>query len=107
MILRYIHQNPVKAGVVDNAADWKWSSCQGYYGGKSYLPGLLDSDLILGIFSEHKILDDTIRTRLTEEEARAEIKKLIPELEIPEVKSLPKAQRDEIILKIKTIEGLT
>ena len=25
-LLRYIHQNPVKAGIVENAADYEWSS---------------------------------------------------------------------------------
>ena len=28
----YIHQNPVKAGLVKNAVDWEFSSAQDYYG---------------------------------------------------------------------------
>ncbi len=28
--LEYIHHNPVKAGFVNNANDWKWSSAQDY-----------------------------------------------------------------------------
>ncbi|MCC7453065.1 MAG: transposase, partial [Crocinitomix sp.] len=31
----YTHQNPVKAGLVFNAVDWKYSSARNYYGGNS------------------------------------------------------------------------
>lgn len=51
-VVRYIHQNPVKAGIVNRIDEWNWSSCDGYYGeGASYLRGLLDRDLVLGMFS--------------------------------------------------------
>ena len=30
-VIRYIHQNPVKAGLVKCPLDWKLSSCAGYY----------------------------------------------------------------------------
>lgn len=30
-LLRYIHQNPVKAGIVENAADYEWSSWKQHY----------------------------------------------------------------------------
>jgi len=29
-LFEYIHNNPVEAGMVNNAADWKWSSCKFY-----------------------------------------------------------------------------
>ncbi len=125
-VIRYIHQNPVKAGLVKKPADWKWSSCTGYYGGETCPPGLLDSELILGMFSEEKTsaiagfrefneteneekcLDVDQKTkRLTDDQARTEIKKLIPLNEMIQIKSLPKTQRDEIISKIKEIKGLT
>jgi len=32
-LARYIHQNPVKAGIVQKAADYKWSSYHGYPNG--------------------------------------------------------------------------
>jgi REP element-mobilizing transposase RayT len=124
-IVRYIHQNPVKAEIVKRPDDWKWSSCQGYYGNGCYPPFLLDSELILGIFSEDKkigvrrfieynemenedkYLDDDVKTRLTDEEAREEIPKVIGEYEIANIKSLPKSQRDEMVVRIKEIEGVT
>ena len=124
-VIRYIHQNPAKAGLVKKPADWKWSSCIGYYGGETYPPGLLDSELILGMFSEERIsaiagfkefneirnedkcLENETSKRLTDDQARAEIKKIIPITVMVQIKSLPKAQRDEIISKVKEIEGLT
>jgi len=124
-VIRYIHQNPAKAGLVKKLADWKWSSCIGYYGGETYPPGLLDSELILGMFSEEKTsaitgfrefneaenedkcLENETTKRLTDYQARAEIKKMIPVTEMVQIKNLPKAQRDEIISKVKEIEGLT
>ena len=98
----------------------------GYYEGELSPAGLLDSELILGMFSngrasaiasfmefneaenEEKCLDDDqITKRLTDNQARAEIQKLIPLAEMVQIKSLPKAQRDKIISKVKEIEGLT
>ncbi len=123
--IRYIHKNPVKARLVNKPLDWKWSSCSGYYGKKSYPEGLLDSELILGLFSEEKeiaierfrefneednedkCLDDVIITRLRDDEARVEIEKIISGVNIGQIKSLPKAQRDKIIRNVKCIEGVT
>lgn len=124
-VVRYIHQNPVKAGLVKRPSDWKWSSCQAYYGNGVYKQELLDSELILGMFSQDKntaikkfrefneienddkCLDDDVFIRLTDEEARLEIEKINPRINIAQVKSLPKNQRDEIIRKAKCIEGVS
>ncbi len=124
-VLRYIHQNPVKAGITEKPADWRWSSCPGYYGRTYYPPKLLDSDFILEMFSENKeaatkkfieynqienedkFLDDTQRARLTDEEAKAEIIRLADGYGITEIRSLPKMQRDELLNKIMELEGLS
>lgn len=124
-VIRYIHQNPVKADMVKKPVSWKWSSCPGYYGEKVYPVGLLDSELILGLFSqdqttaikkfkeynetenEDKCLDEDRNIRLTDEQAREEIKKVIEEFDITDIKNLPKVQRNELLLNIKQIEGVT
>jgi putative transposase len=124
-VTRYIHQNPVKAGIVKKPDDWGWSSCQGYYGKECYPLFLLDSDLILSMFSNDKkagiksfkefneminedtYLDDDIKIRLVDEEAREEINKVINGYEIANIKCLPKPERDEIVERVKRIEGLT
>ena len=125
-VVRYIHQNPVKAGMVNHADEWKWSSCLGYYGGNPHPKGMLDCDFILRMFSvestlaidsfkefnEMKNNDKCLsyrvnRRRLSDEEARHEIKKLLGSIEIAQVKSLPKIKRDELLRKVKEIDGLT
>jgi putative transposase len=124
-VVRYIHQNPVKAGIVKNINDWKWSSCHGYYGDSYYPPSLLDEDFILGTLSEDRTkaierfiefneeenvdqcLDEIKTVRLTDREAGDEIRKLIEGYEIAEIKSLPTEQRKELLRRIKEIEGLS
>jgi putative transposase len=124
-VIRYIHQNPVKAGIAKRPAEWKWSSCAGYYGDNVFPPGLLDRDLILGMFSKAGntaaewfkefneaentdiCLDDTGVIRLTDEKAAEEIKKLITPLSIAKIKNLRKERRDELLSEIKKIDGIT
>ncbi|HSU78834.1 MAG TPA: transposase, partial [Candidatus Angelobacter sp.] len=126
-VLRYIHQNPIKAGIVDHAEDWRWSSCLGYYNKTVYPRTLLDEKFILSLFSADatqakekfkefnekvsydQCLDDNGygKTRLTDEEARQEIKALLGSIEIAQVKGLPRLQRNDLLQKIKRIEGLS
>lgn len=124
-VIRYIHQNPVKAGLTESCSDWQWSSSREYCEYNANNKGLLDSDLILGIFSEKKeyasikffeyneivcdiqCLDCDMNNLLTDEEAKFEIQKIIPLNEIALVRSMKKAQRDIIVKKIKVINGLT
>jgi putative transposase len=57
-VLRYIHQNPVKAGIVKAAADYQWSSYQQYrqyyYGQDSLVKG----DLIRAYFNTYDSFND-------------------------------------------------
>ncbi|RHW42886.1 transposase [Neobacillus notoginsengisoli] len=126
-VVRYIHQNPVKAGLVRRNEEWKWSSCRAYYDPEHYMRKWLDGDYILGLLpgspetalkifkaftdqpnnDEFLEYDTGTRRKIPDEEASKEIKKLIGQLEIPQIKSLPKPQRDHILRKIKTIQGIT
>jgi putative transposase len=124
-VIRYIHQNPVKAGIVGRAVEWKWSSCDGYYCKTDYPVGLLDVELILGMISEKRekaieqfiihnelensdtCLDDMKKIRLTDREASDEIRKIAKGYEITEIKSLPKEKRELIFREVKRIEGLS
>jgi putative transposase len=87
---------------------------------------MLDCDFILGMFSIEKptarerfkefnerknndqCLDDRVKERrLSDEEARLKIKKLLGPIEIAQVKSLPKQKRNEVLRTIKGIDGLS
>lgn len=125
-VVRYIHQNPLKARIVKRMEEWGWSSCRDYYGRDDGRGGLLDPEFILGMFSEDitlarerfiefnervnqdQFLDDHVNERrFTDEKARVEIKKLLNGIEIAQVKSLPRLQRNEILRKTKGIIGLS
>ncbi|MHB1420178.1 MAG: REP-associated tyrosine transposase, partial [Bacillota bacterium] len=53
-LARYIHQNPVKAGIVQKAADYRWSSYDSYLNKDNYFVKMLDIDTILGLFSDDR-----------------------------------------------------
>ncbi|MFC0272261.1 transposase [Metabacillus herbersteinensis] len=126
-VIRYIHQNPVKAGITKRAHEWRWSSCLGYYGKINHPINMLDYNFIMGMFSDDiaiarekfkefnernnndTCLDDRYneRKRLSDEEARKEIKKILGEFEIAQVKSFSKLKRSEVLRKVKRIKGLS
>ena len=49
-MLCYIHQNPVKAGLVSNTEDYKWSSYNEYY----KTSNIVDTNFALQMFSSDK-----------------------------------------------------
>ncbi|MFC4023600.1 transposase [Oceanobacillus longus] len=126
-VVRYIHQNPVKAGMAHRVDGWRWSSCMEYYGNSSDTRNLVDRDFVLSKFStyltvarekfreynERESNDESLdqrfeeRRRLTDEEASRLIKELLGEFEIAQVKSLPRLKRKETLQKVKQIKGLT
>jgi putative transposase len=125
-VIRYIHQNPVKAGIVKRSDEWKWSSCAGYYGKNSHPSNLLDVDFILKklstditnakqLFKEFnerrnndQYLEDAVGgKRLSDDEARLEIKELLGPIEIAQVKSLPREKRNEVLRKVRCTKGLS
>lgn len=50
-LVRYIHQNPLKAKMVKALKDYKWSSYSSYLDEENYFNPILDRDIILGMFS--------------------------------------------------------
>lgn len=53
-VIRYIHNNPVKAGIVKKPELYPWSSCANYYGVEMTALKSIDTQLVLGIFSKQK-----------------------------------------------------
>lgn len=117
-VLRYIHQNPIKAGMTKNL-QYKWSSYQDYL----HDPIYTDIDFVLQFFSiersealksfqnyMNKINNDTCmdfydKRNVTDKEIIEQIQKLGIK-NISELQKLKKDQRDEIIGLIKKIEGV-
>ncbi|MDD2621123.1 MAG: transposase [Syntrophomonadaceae bacterium] len=123
-VIRYIHQNPVKAGMVKRAEEYRWSSCRGYYGGKG-LSGISNTGLILGMFSEKeeqaikalqqfteaenedKFLEDMEATALSDSQAREVIETVLNNKPVKILHEMSKADRDMVLHKLKEIEGLS
>jgi putative transposase len=53
-LARYIHQNPVKAGIVNSINSYNWSSYNSYLNEKNEWFPIVDKDIILGLFSNNK-----------------------------------------------------
>ena len=96
-VIRYIHKNPLKAGIVESLGDYPWSSYKEYFSGK----GIIDKEFVLGIFNE-----DT-------EKALARFKGFHSEeaddccLDVETADRLTDEEAEEIILKVFNVESLS
>ncbi len=112
-VLRYIHQNPVKAGMVKNIFEYKWSSCTYYTNetkrklvsvemGKSFFPNQDRFSEFMKMSNTDQCLEYEIKIRYTDEKLKNEISKIHkPEL----ISNLTKKERDNIIREIKEHTG--
>ena len=123
-VVRYIHQNPLKANLVKKMTDWPWSSCREYYGHEPVVKNMVATDCILDYFSDNRkaaiesfnafnetysedhCLEDQ-KGRRTDREIEEEIKKLLPGIIIQEIKKMKKKERNAVIYKIKGIKGVS
>ncbi|MCL6639725.1 MAG: transposase [Firmicutes bacterium] len=53
-LARYIHQNPVKAGMVDSVNEYKWSSYNCYLNDNNCFAKVVETDTVLSLFSEDR-----------------------------------------------------
>ena len=120
-VLRYIHQNPINAGLTQKTGEYPWSSYLEYVGRK-YL--LTDTDFALEMFSDdrreameqfEKFMNELSDNKFLdyEENARlldSEVKKYLLRKGISNTGELPqmaRSQRDEIIRVIKQMDGVS
>jgi len=124
-VVRYVHLNPVKAGIVNKPQDYIWSSCRAYYGYLECLPDLTKVSLVLSLFAsqreiaikalrafeiednkDHCLEDDGI-LKLNENTALHLITEKLKECSISSLKQMPRNERRDAIRQLKNIEGLT
>lgn len=119
-VLRYIHQNPVKAGIVKDLCEYQWSSYQEYMGS----PYITDVDFALGIFSadrakaielfrkhseentDEKYLEIKEYSSLNDEEVILYMKQLGIQT-VSQLQRLEKEKRNKILRTIKETEGVS
>lgn len=127
-VMRYIHQNPLKAGIVKNIADYQWSSYREYI----EKPMICNTDFALSLFdsnqakaiklfqkfnwtaNEDQCLDYDQNVRLNDTEASNFIRGIAGVQSPTEVALFEKDKRNEIIkmckgkgLSFRQIERLT
>ena len=119
-VLRYIHQNPVKAGIIKDIRKYLWSSYREYV----ETPIHTDIYFALGIFSTDKLkskklfqnfmneknndqcLDYREKIKITDEEVMNYFKQF-GVANISELQRFEKEQRDRILGEIKKVDGIT
>ena len=127
-LIRYIHQNPVKAGIVLSQEEYQWSSCLYYFFPEKNIYKIVDIEDILKIFSydieearrqfkgfsqkeetTHKFLEDIGKNKQlkrinTVKKLISFVNKFLDEhkMALKELlKSENKPSRDQLILKLK------
>jgi len=119
-VLRYIHQNPIKAAIVKNIGKYEWSSYREYMG----TPVITDIEYALDLYATDRVkaleifkkysneqntdqcLEYHEKTSVTDQELLEHLKRY-GIVSISEIQKLEKAKRDDIIKKMKRIEGVT
>lgn len=129
-LVRYIHQNPIKAGI-SKMEKYKWSSYLEYFEEENLKKEdrIVDTNEVLEIFSPEKeqakkqffqynrksfefqesaeLLEYEIKKRLTDEEVIYFIKEKLGIYNIQEIQKYNIDYRDEIIQKIRRFQGVT
>lgn len=103
-VIRYICQNPVKAGICDNPFEYKWIGCSGFVGDIpmdciekfSDISALeLQNFVMQNVNHQH---DDENRRKLTDSEALAELNNLLGNNTIAQVELISPEMRKKILV---------
>ena len=114
-VLRYIHQNPVKAGICNLVENYKYSSYSEYVGRSHFV----DTDLIYEIMSKEDFpefnneqnsdccldISETLRFKATDEQLKKEIQKLTGCNNIAEFLVLSDVIKSRLVCKLYSCGG--
>jgi len=109
---RYIHNNPIKAGIVDKPEAYPWSSYRYYLGLDSISPIPITTQEILNLFhprTDHAIADLKAFTEIEDKPITVQdcVEEILRQEHVSqeEIKKLPRQRRDSIIRKILAQSG--
>jgi len=119
-VLKYIHHNPIKAGMVEELSKYRWSSYIEYVS----TPRIVDRSFVLEIFSNNEqqlkyylshdnneanehVLEMGVDRRVTDEEAGEIIQRVLGKMTLSELRQVEKDKRDEIVSRLKEVDGLS
>jgi len=116
-VLRYIHQNPLKAGIVKEMEEYQWSSYYEYL--KAEQRQLLDPTFVLNFFpnteafvkfmkeeNEDKCLDDEQIKVYTDEDLKGLITTYL-DADLRSIAESDKKRRNELLKNIKEMTGVS
>jgi len=115
-LTRYIHQNPLTAGIVKDLDEYRWSSYRDYT--KKESASLTDTQFVLGLFSPDseeaikgfKKFHNTLESRefsiadgkrKSDEDLRQEIRAALNGMDISSLHGLPKCERDGTLAELR------
>ncbi|SMC69765.1 transposase [Sporomusa malonica] len=119
-VVRYIHQNPIKANITPVIGEYPWSSYSEYIGH----PRIVDTTFVLKILSQDierakeifvdfmneqgaKFFEVKNKPRLTDEEAKQIVKQVLGIIETSELQTMEKTKRDGYLRQLKASEGVS
>jgi putative transposase len=119
-VLRYIHQNPVKAGLVQHVRSYQWSSYSEYINegdmiDKDFVLQMFSSDKnkALALFTEYNTYKNNDVCMEMEEKTGAadeEIRRVLAQHGVKEpyqFKTMEKSKRNNIIKNLKSVNGVS
>ncbi len=83
-LIRYIHRNPLQAGMVKSLDDYVWSSHKGYLTQSRHWKWL-SKDCILSMLTENKPQQRSAYIRFVNEEEPGEITKIFSQVKLPSI----------------------
>lgn len=124
-VIRYIHNNPVKAGIIHKPEEYRWSSIHAYYENQEYPNGLSETSFILDMINqdqkkarrlfqefmkqenEDKCLGNEPAKTKTDNEIKTDIEQLMNGEPIGKLQRMERSERNKIIRLIKTNQDIT
>ncbi len=118
-VLRYIHQNPIKAGLSQKAEEYKWSSASDYLRistmvNISYALGLFSKDRTRAVLLFEKHMNEPADDKCMEKghnlKTDQEVRSIFAGYgigDIDELKKFEASSRNELIRTIKKTDGIT
>lgn len=124
-VLRYIHQNPLKAQVVPTMEEYPWSSYHAYLHEDRGQEGFVDKAVVLGMFADQEnvarnaycaymaepqqetYLEHIEKKKCTDEEAKLALNQLLQAKSIHILHHVEKSRRDEVLRTLRQMEGIS
>ncbi|QDR82308.1 transposase [Sporomusa termitida] len=119
--LRYIHQNPVQAGIVARCEEYAWSSYAEYTGSSAvtetaFILGIFDQDYEKAVQYLQTYMDEQAAAaciemndfaKPTDAQARILIQECIGSASLAALPSMDKQKRNSLLYKIKQLNGVS